>query len=126
MALVGVLLLRARFATQLAAALLVIAAFVFAGVFFPLITEHLFSESLLVTTCLVGLVWLSAKAVLWFQAVRASRREMRVAPPQQNGIAAAGVAPIVGNEIDSTESPPANAGDPAPKSDDEEKEDHNE
>ena len=126
MALVGVLLLRARFATQLAAALLVIAAFVFAGVFFPLITEHLFSESLLMTTCLVGLAWLSAKAVLWFQAVRESRREIRASRLANNELTASRAAPTIVEEPDSTESPPAATVDPPPKSDDAGEESHNE
>ena len=53
--LLGLLLLRARFTTQLAGAMFVIAAFVLVGVFFPLVTEHLFSEALLLTAWVVGL-----------------------------------------------------------------------
>ena len=75
-ALLGLVLLRTRLTTQLAGALLVIAAFVFAGVFFPLVTEHLFSEALLLTAGVVVLAWLASNVVRWFRGVQEARRRV--------------------------------------------------
>ncbi len=121
MALLGVLLLRARFTIQLAAALLVIAAFVFAGVFFPLLTEHLFSETLLLTTSVVGLVWLASNVVRWFGGVRESRREMSAATAGSGS-----AAQTVVDDSVSTESPPPAADDPPTETDQAEEGDRNE
>ena len=116
MALLGVVLLRARLTTQLAGALLVVAALVFVGVLFPLVTEHLFSETLLMTAWVVGLAWLASNALRWFGGVRESRRELLAPAVIQNGIAAAEEA--VADQPLSTESPPEAAVEPPPKSDD--------
>ena len=121
MGLLCLLLVRARFTTQLAAALLVIAAFVFAGVFFPLLTEHLFSETLLMTATVVGLVWLASNAVRWFRGVRESRQQMRSWAPEINALATAAPRSSLATTVDqtiSTASPPTAAEDPPTKLDD--------
>ena len=105
MALLGVFLLRAPLTKQLAAALLVIAAFVFAGVFFPLLTEHLFSETLLMTAAVVGLVWFTANTVRWFGNVRNARRGFQTSSLKDSSVAVA------------TESPPTAAAAPPLESD---------
>ena len=127
-ALLGLALLRAKFTTQLAGALLVMAAFVFAGVFFPLVTEHLFSEALLLTGSVVALAWLASNAVRWFNDVRETRRERRASAPPRSGLAMAGApAPVVVDEAPvKTESPPPEPDDAPPQSDDKGKESHNE
>ena len=126
MALLGVVLLRARLTTQLAGALLVIAALVFVGVFFPLVTEHLFSETLLMTAWVVGLAWLASNVVRSFGGIRKSRRERLTPAVERNGIAAEEAAAPEADQPLSTDSPPAAADDPPPKSNDGEKENHNE
>jgi hypothetical protein len=74
-ALLGLLLIRARLTTQIACALLVIAGFVAVGVFFPLVTEHLFSEALLLTVIVVVLAWLTSNVIRWFREIQQARRE---------------------------------------------------
>ena len=82
--LLGLVLLRTRFTTQLAGAMFVIAAFMVICVFFPLISEHLFSEALLLTVGVVGLAWLASNATRWFRDVRESPPEQSRPLPDQN------------------------------------------
>ena len=62
----------------------VIAAFMVICVFFPLISEHLFSEALLLTVGVVGLAWLASNATRWFRDVRESPPEQSRPLPDQN------------------------------------------
>ena len=121
-ALLGLILIRARFTIQLAGALLVIAAFVFAGVFFPLVTEHLFSEALLLTAAVVALAWLTSNVVRWFRGIQDSRREIQASMPRRTEFAMAGATRPAADEpvitASSVEDPPAGAVDPPPESDD--------
>jgi hypothetical protein len=73
--LLGLLLIRAKVTTQIAGALLAVAILMAVGVFFPLVTEHLFSEALLITAGLVGLVWLFSDLGRWSHEVRRIRSE---------------------------------------------------
>lgn len=116
-ALLGLGLVRARFTTQLAGALLVIAAFMVAGVFFPLVTEHLFSEALLLTAIVVGLAWLASNGVRWFRGIQEARREMQMPYGQRPEYAMAGATTI-------PDSPPPE--DSPSESNDGEQESHNE
>ncbi len=75
LALLGLLLLRARLTTQLAGALIALSILVFTGVFFPLVTEHLFSEALLLTFGIIGLAWLVSDFTRWFREFQVRRRE---------------------------------------------------
>ena len=101
----GLLLVRAKLTTQLAGALLVIAVFVVVGIFFPLVTEHLFGEALLLTVAVVGLAWLSSNTMWWIRQVREARREHRATHQVPSNLAMAGATlpPSEENE----ESPPA-------------------
>jgi hypothetical protein len=65
--------------TQIAGALLVVAMLVFAGVFFPLVTEHLFSQALLLTAAVIGLVWVVFDVNRWIGEFRRHRREVQAA-----------------------------------------------
>ncbi len=76
-ALLGLFLVRARASTQIAGGLLILAAMFFVGVFFPLVTEHLFSEALLLTVAVVGLVWLVSDSGRWIREFQQRRRESR-------------------------------------------------
>ncbi len=121
-ALIGLVFLRARFTTQLAATLLVIAAFVSAGVFFPLVTEHLFSEALLLTASVVALAWLTSNVVRWFSCIQDSRRERQASMAERTELAMAGATMSAANEPVSTasssvESPPTGTVDSPAKSD---------
>ena len=116
-ALLGLVLLRARFTTQLAAALLVIATFVIAGVFFPLVTEHLFSEALLLTASVVALAWLTSNVVRWFHGIQIARREMQASIPERTEFAMARATMPAADEPVFTESSPAEAVDSPPGSD---------
>ena len=102
--LLGLVLLRARFTTQLAGAMLVVAAFVFVGVFFPLVTEHLFSEALLLTALVVGVAWSVSNVARWFRGVQESRRQ-REPLVTGNRLATAGGAVVV-DEPAAAASPP--------------------
>ena len=110
-ALLGLVLIRARFTTQLAGALLVIAAFMFVGVFFPLVTEHLFSEALLLTAVVVGLAWLASNVLRWFRGIQELRREMQASTPGHADFAMAGATTL-------PDSPPPESFDSPPSSDD--------
>lgn len=79
MVLLGLIMLRARLTTQIAGTLLVIAALVFAGVFFPLVTEHLFSQALLLTAGVIGLVWAISDISRWIRDFRSHRRDVQSA-----------------------------------------------
>jgi hypothetical protein len=85
-------------------ALLVIASFVAVGVFFPLVAEHLFSETLLLTVGVVGLAWLTSNVIRWFGEIRNSRREQQILPARQAEFATAGAMPIPTNAPDAIES----------------------
>ena len=67
MVLVGLVLCRSTITRKLAGMLLGLAVLVFLGVLFPLVTEHLLSESLLLTAGLVGLTWAVFHVRRWFQ-----------------------------------------------------------
>ena len=110
-ALLGLVLIRARFTTQLAGALLVIAAFMFVGVFFPLVTEHLFSEALLLTAVVVGLAWLASNVLRWFRGIQELRREMQASTLGHADFAMAGATTL-------PDSPPPESFDSPPSSDD--------
>jgi hypothetical protein len=103
-ALLGLMLIRTRFTTQMTGALLVIASFVAVGVFFPLVAEHLFSETLLLTVGVVGLAWLTSNVIRWFGEIRNSRREQQILPERQAEFATAGAMPIPTNAPDAIES----------------------
>ena len=104
-AFLGLSLIRARFTTQLAGAILVIAGFVFAGVFFPLVTEHLFGEAMLLTAVLVGLALSAANVVRWFRGIQNARREFRTVTERSPGFVSAESVDST-NQPESTESPP--------------------
>ena len=107
--LLGLLLIRAKVTTQIAGAILAIAVLMAVGVFFPLITEHLFSEALLITSLLIGLVWVVSDCGRWVQEIRRirnDREQAREAMFQPVGLAVAGGnVPI---EPDDEPNPPAN------------------
>jgi len=75
--LLGLLFLRRGFSSQLAALLLLLVIIVLLGVFFPLVTEHLLGEAMLLTVGVVGLVWLVVDFKRWVQARQADRRLRR-------------------------------------------------
>jgi hypothetical protein len=104
--LLGLVLVRARLTTQLAGALLVIAGLVFVGVFFPLVTEHLFSEAMLFTALLIGLVWLVFDVIRWFRCLIKARREFQASRPQPPVLATSAAAMPTAEAPDFTESPP--------------------
>jgi hypothetical protein len=85
-------------------ALLVIASFVTVGVFFPLVTEHLFGEALLLTVSVVGLAWLTSNVIRWFREIRNARRERQVLPERPAEFATAGAMPVSTNAPDPIES----------------------
>ena len=115
--LLGFVLLRTRFTTQLAGAMFVIAAFMVICVFFPLISEHLFSEALLLTVGVVGLAWLASNAARWFRDVRESPPEQSSPLPDQNDPAVTS-DPETNDTTDSSDSLPSALADGPPKSDD--------
>jgi len=117
--LLGLVLLRARFTTQLAGAIIVAAAFVLAGVFFPLVTEHLFSEALLLTGAVVALAWVASNLVRWFRGVQESRRELDpLAQGNRLAVAggSAGGAAVVAEEPGIPTSPPDSSDDTSSES----------
>ena len=71
----GLVLIRAKWTLQLAGVLFVLAAFVFVGLFFPLITEHLFGEALLAMGIVIGVIWIAAKFSHLFDRFQAARRD---------------------------------------------------
>jgi hypothetical protein len=103
--LLGLVLVRARLTTQLAGALIVVAGLVFVGVFFPLVTEHLFGEALLLTAVVVGLAWLVSNVVRWFREIAKARREFQESRPPAPVFAGA-AATSTTEAPDFTESPP--------------------
>lgn len=105
-AVLGLVLVRTRLTTQLAGALLVITAFVVIGVFFPLVTEHLFSEALMLTVGVVGLAWLTSDIIRWFREIQNSRRENWALMRGQADLAMAGMPMPATDAPDLTESPP--------------------
>ncbi len=109
--LLGLILIRARLTTQLAGALIVVAGLVIVGVFFPLVTEHLFGESLLLTAVVVGLAWLVSNVFRWFREIAKARREFQESRPPAPAFAgaaaaAAATATPTTEAPDFTESPP--------------------
>ncbi|MFT5302808.1 MAG: hypothetical protein ACI814_003625, partial [Mariniblastus sp.] len=117
MALLGLLLVRTRVTTQLAGALLMLAAFVAVGVVYPLVTEHLFSEALLLTVAVVGITWLTSNATRWFRGVQNARRETRASLPIAAVEESASAAAPENGSSESSESPPPTHD--SPESDDE-------
>ena len=95
-----------------------IAAFMVAGVFFPLVTEHLFSEALLLTAIVVGLAWLASNGVRWFRGIQEARREMQMPYGQRPEYAMAGAVPPDSSPPEPVDSPP--------NSDDGQQENHHE
>ncbi len=118
--LLGLALVRARLTTQLAGVMLVLAAFVAAGVFFPLITEHVFSEALLLTVGVTALTWLTSDAVRWFRGLRIARRANQALMAGQSDFAIAGLPSPVPESADSTAFPPGVSDSPSTSADHEE------
>ena len=75
--LLGLLLLRAKLTKQLAVAFAVLATLFLAGMFFPLVTEHLFSEAFLLTAALVGLAWITFQIARSIGSLQRIRSEVR-------------------------------------------------
>ena len=118
--LLGLALLRTRFTTQLAAAMFLIAAFMVVCVFFPLVSEHLFSEALLLTVGVVGLAWLVSNATRWFRDVRESPPEEPNPLPDQNDppVTSAPEADGPADSAEPTDTSPSDAEGDQPESDD--------
>jgi hypothetical protein len=105
--LLGLLFLRSRLATQLAAALVTLAALLFTGVFFPLVTEHLFSESFLLTAVFVGVAWLLFDLMRWFRSLRRERAEFQTPESRPANLAINEGGSIPASEIEAVnDSPP--------------------
>lgn len=116
--LLGLALIRTRLTTQLAGALLVIAAFVVIGVFFPLVTEHLFSEVLMLTVGVTALAWLTSDIVRWIRGIQNVRRENQALIQGQTDLAMAG-GPSSGDEAPDASEPPRPSNDSPSNEDDE-------
>jgi hypothetical protein len=108
--LLGLVLVRTRLTTQMAGALLVIAGLVFVGVFFPLVTEHLFGEALLLTTGVVALTWLVANLVRWYREIMKARRAIQASRTPAPVFATSAAAVPATESPDFTESPPPPSG----------------
>ena len=117
MVLLGLMLIRARVTTQIAGALLIIAMLVFAGVFFPLVTEHLFSQALLLTAVVIGLAWLVFDVNRWIGEFRRRRREVQAAMFAPAALAT-NAGEIPQSEIAMSEAVEADDSPPAPESHD--------
>ena len=90
-----------------------------AGVFFPLVTEHLFSEALLLTGAVVALAWVTSNLVRWFRGVQESRRELDpLAQGNRLAVAgrSAGGAAVVADEPGIPTSPPDSSDDTSSES----------
>ena len=84
MALIGLLLIRCRVATQLAGFVLVVGLMVAVAIFFPLMTEHLFASTFWLSWGVVAAVWLVADLGRWgrsYAIARHQRREANAASP---------------------------------------------
>lgn len=112
--LIGLLLIRARLTTQIAGALLVVAGLVVAGVFFPLIMEHIFGEALLITSAVVGAVWLVSDAGRWLRALQRIRRERQAQSRPLPELAPAGAAVSMGDSAGNRPSDSGDVGDSPP------------
>ncbi len=75
--LIGLLLIGQRLTTQLAAAVLLLIVAVLVGIFFPLITEHVLGQPLLLTLGSVALVWVVGDAGRWIRARSTERQQRR-------------------------------------------------
>ena len=85
--LIGLLLIRSKLTTQITAALGVLAALFITGIFFPLVTEHLFSETFLLTAVVVGLVWLAFDLMRWAGGLRRTRAKVKSNKELSDGVA---------------------------------------
>lgn len=114
-AILGLMLARTRFTTQITGAMFVIASLVAVGVFFPLITEHLFSEALLLTVGVVGLTCLTSNVIRWFREIKNTRHERQILNESQQEVATVDanpvstVAPEATESVNSNDSPPDSA-----------------
>ena len=113
--LLGLILVRSKLTTQLAGALLVVAGLVFVGVFFPLVTEHLFGEALLLTAGVVGLAWAVANVGRWFREIMKSRREFQASRPPVPRYATSAANVPASETPARTESPPSTQETPGPE-----------
>ena len=114
-AILGLMLARTRFTTQITGAMFVTAALVAVGVFFPLVTEHLFSEALLLTVGVVGLTCLTSNVIRWFREIKNVRRERQILNESQqevstvNAVPVSTIAPEATESVGSDDSPPDSA-----------------
>jgi len=93
-AILGLMLARTQFTTQITGAMFVTASLVAVGVFFPLVTEHLFSEALLLTVGVVGLTCLTSNVIRWFREVKNARRERQIFNESQQEVATVDANPV--------------------------------
>ena len=116
--LLGLALLRTRFTTQLAAAMLVIAVFMVVCIFFPLVSEHLFSEALLLTVGVVGLAWLASNATRWFRGIQESPPEESSPSPEPTDPTLTSPLEETNDTTAATDSSPSDSEGSQPESDD--------
>ena len=109
--LLGLLFLRSKLTMQLAAALAALAALFFTGVFFPLVTEHLFSEAFLLTAVLVGLTWLIFDLIRWFRGLHRERTEFQASRVQPADLVTNEGASIPASDVEAVDDPPRHSND---------------